>query len=187
MQFWELILMAAALSMDAFAVAVCKGLATPKLTWKHMAVVGIWFGGFQALMPVIGYFLGTAFKAYIEAVDHWVAFVLLAIIGLGMIKATLSKSDEPADASLSFKTMLVMALATSIDALAVGVTFAVLEVQVAFAVAVIGVCTFVLSALGVKLGNVFGVRYKSKAEFAGGAILLFLGLKLLLSHLGVLG
>lgn len=187
MQFWELILMAAALSMDAFAVAICKGLATPKLTWKHMAVVGLWFGGFQALMPVIGYFLGTAFKAYIEAVDHWVAFVLLAVIGLGMIKEALSKSDEPADASLSFKTMLVMALATSIDALAVGVTFAVLEVQVAFAVAVIGVCTFALSALGVKLGNVFGVRYKSKAEFAGGAILLFLGLKLLLSHLGVLG
>ena len=182
----ELLLLAVGLSMDAFAVAVCKGLAMPKLKWRHMATVGLWFGGFQALMPLLGYLLGTTFQRYIASIDHWIAFVLLVFIGVNMIREAFSGEESPPSGSLHWKTMAVMAVATSIDALAVGVTFAFLHVKIALAIAVIGVTTCILSAIGVKVGNVFGVRYRSKAEFFGGAILILLGLKILLEHLGVL-
>lgn len=182
----ELLLLAVALSMDAFAVAVCKGLAMDKITLRRAAVVGVWFGGFQAGMPLLGWLLGSRFEAYITSIDHWIAFVLLALIGGNMIREALSKGEEEADASLSFLSMLLLAVATSIDALAVGVTFAFLEVNVWQAVALIGCITFLLSALGVKVGNLFGTRYKSKAEFVGGVVLILLGLKILLEGLGVI-
>lgn len=189
MSIIELLLLAVGLSMDAFAVSVCKGLATKKVTWKHYVLVGAWFGGFQALMPTIGYFVGGAFYRYIEAVDHWIAFGLLAIIGGNMIKEALSGcNDEGADDSFAVKTMFIMAVATSIDALAVGITFTCLQLTVpylVFAVLSIGVTTFILSGIGIKVGNVFGMKYKSKAELAGGVILILLGLKILLEGLGV--
>ena len=179
----ELLLLAVGLSMDAFAVAVCKGLALEKISWKQLGIVGLWFGGFQALMPLLGYFLGTTFQQYIQTFDHWVAFALLALIGANMIRESFGKDEEKESASLGFKAMLVLAIATSIDALAVGVTFAFLQVNVWLAVAVIGATTFVLSAVGVKVGNVFGAKYKSRAEFAGGLILILLGVKILVEHL----
>lgn len=186
MGFAELLLLAVGLSMDAFAVSVCKGLATGKVRLRHMLCVGIWFGGFQALMPTLGYLLGAAFQAYITAVDHWVAFVLLAFIGGNMIKESFSKEESCADASFGFRTMLLMALATSIDALAVGITFAFLEVSILPAVCFIAATTFLLSCIGVKVGNLCGTRFQSKAELLGGIILILLGLKILLEHLGVL-
>ncbi|MDD6763706.1 MAG: manganese efflux pump MntP family protein [Clostridiales bacterium] len=185
----ELLLLAIGLSMDAFAVSVCKGLAAPKLSFRHMAAVGAWFGGFQALMPMIGYFLGSAFAKYITSIDHWIAFVLLGIIGINMIKESISGDEETADASLGFKTMLIMAVATSIDALAVGITFAFLINTIGyliFAVLLIGCTTFLLSAAGVKVGNIFGSKYKAKAEFIGGSILILLGIKILLEGLNIL-
>ena len=170
--------------MDAFAVSVCKGLATQRVNPKHMIIAGIWFGGFQALMPLIGYFLGTAFEKYVTAVDHWIAFMLLGSIGGNMRKEAFSCWDNEADGSFGFKTMLVMAIATSIDALAVGITFALLpDVNIVAAVSFIGVTTFILSVVGVKIGNVFGAKYKSKAELAGGIILIILGIKILIEHL----
>ena len=183
----ELFLLAVGLSMDAFAVSVCKGLSTQKLKWKHYLTIGLWFGGFQALMPTIGYFLGSTFEAYITSVDHWVAFVLLSLIGGNMLREGLSKGDpEESNSSFSFKTML-LAIATSIDALAVGITFALLpDVDLPAAVSFIGATTFILSAVGLKVGNVFGLKYKSRAEIAGGIILILLGVKILLEHLGVL-
>lgn len=187
MGLWELFILAVGLSMDAFAVSVCKGLAMKRINWKKMLIVGLWFGGFQALMPTIGYLLGAQFSDRITNIDHWIAFVLLAAIGANMIKEALSKDEDKCDDSLGFRTMLVLAIATSIDALAVGVTFAFLNVNLGFAVTFIGVTTFVISAVGVKVGNVFGARYKSKAELAGGIILILLGLKILLEHLGVFG
>ena len=185
-----LILLAVGLSMDAFAVSVCKGLAMPKATVKAGVVCGAWFGGFQALMPLIGYYLGTVFAGAIEAVDHWVAFGLLAIIGINMLKEAFSTCSEceEHDGDLSFKTMLVMAVATSIDALAVGISLAMAgDVNIFLAVALIGAITFCLSALGVKIGNVFGSRFEKKAQIAGGVILILLGVKILLEHMGVLG
>ena len=189
MGFGELFFLAVGLSMDAFAVSLCKGLSVKKAGLRESAICGAWFGGFQALMPLIGFFLGTLFAKAIEAFDHWVAFGLLAIIGLNMLKEAFSKDCDcnENNADLSFKTMFVMAIATSIDALAAGISFAFLKVNILAAVAFIGVITFTLSVLGVKIGNVFGARYKSKAEFAGGAILILMGLKILLEHLGVLG
>lgn len=183
----ELFLVAVGLSMDAFAVAVCKGLALRKVNLGQMALVGLWFGGFQALMPLIGYFVGVQFRDQITAVDHWIAFGLLAVIGGNMIRESLSKEEEEEcpDASLSVKAMLPMAVATSIDALAVGVGFAFLSVNIGAAVSFIGVITFVLSMIGVKVGSLFGAKYKSKAELAGGVILILMGLKILLEHLGV--
>ncbi len=182
----ELFILAIGLSMDACAVSICKGLATCKVSAKHTVITGLWFGGFQALMPLIGYFLGTAFEKYVTNIDHWIAFVLLGAIGVNMIKESFSKEENAADADFGFKTMLLMAIATSIDALAVGITFALLpDVNIIAAVSFIGVITFILSAIGVKLGCVFGAKYKSKAEFAGGAILILLGTKILLEHLGV--
>ena len=187
MSFIELLLIAVGLSMDAFAVSVCKGLSMEKVTLKKTCIVGLWFGGFQALMPAIGYLLGHSFEKYITAIDHWAAFVLLGVIGANMIKESFSKEENKADSSLGFKIMLSMAIATSIDALAVGITFGLLpDVNIIAAVLLIGVITFLLSALGVKIGNVFGAKYKSKAEFTGGLILILLGVKILLEHLGVL-
>ena len=182
----ELFLLAVGLSMDAFAVSVCKGLAMPKITVKKASVVGGWFGGFQALMPLVGYFLGVQFKDKITSIDHWIAFILLGIIGFNMVREALSPGCEAASDELDVKTMFVLAVATSIDALAVGITFAFLHVDVISAVSFIGVTTFLLSAAGVKIGNVFGTKYKAKAELAGGVILILLGLKILLEHLGVL-
>ena len=188
----ELFLLAVGLSMDAFSVSVCKGLAMKKATLKAEATCGLWFGGFQALMPTIGFFLGALFADAIEAFDHWVAFALLAIIGINMLKEALEKKDESGDnpekdADLSVKTMFLMAVATSIDALAVGISLAMVgNVNIWLAAAFIGICTCLLSALGVKIGNVFGSRYEKKAELAGGVILILLGVKILLEHLGVL-
>ena len=186
MGFAELFILAVGLSMDAFAVAVCKGLSIRTLLPRHTIIVGLWFGGFQALMPLIGWLLGSAFADMIAAVDHWIAFVLLAVIGGNMIKEALGKEEEDCDPSLAPMTMLVLALATSIDALAVGVTFAFLRVDILPAVTLIGACTFVLSTAGVKVGNLFGTRYKSKAELFGGVVLVLIGLKILLEHLGML-
>mgnify|MGYP000035893090 FL=1 len=188
----ELFLLAVGLSMDAFAVSVCKGLAMKKATLKAKATCGLWFGGFQMLMPVTGFFLGSLFAEAIEAFDHWVAFALLAIIGINMLKEALEKEDESGDdpekdADLSVRTMFLMAVATSIDALAVGISLAMVgSVNIWLAAAFIGICTCLLSALGVKIGNVFGSRYEKKAELAGGVILILLGVKILLEHLGVL-
>lgn len=182
----ELFLIAVGLSMDAFAVSVCKGLAMPKCTFKKVAIVGLWFGGFQALMPAIGYILGAQFQEAIASIDHWIAFVLLALIGGNMIHEALDNDEEEADASLDVKTMFLLAVATSIDALAIGITFAFLKVNIIPAVCFIGIVTFIISFAGVKIGNVFGARYKNKAEIVGGVILILLGLKILLEHLGFL-
>ena len=182
----ELFLIAVGLSMDAFAVSVCKGLAMPKCTFKKAAIVGLWFGGFQALMPAIGYILGAQFQEAIASIDHWIAFVLLALIGGNMIHEALDNDEEEADASLDVKTMFLLAVATSIDALAIGITFAFLKVNIIPAVCFIGIVTFIISFAGVKIGNAFGARYKNKAEIVGGVILILLGLKILLEHLGFL-
>lgn len=173
------------LAMDAFAVAVGKGLSMKRLSIKKAGLVGFYFGFFQAIMPVIGYFLGIGFKTYITSIDHWVAFVLLGLIGANMIKEAFG-DEEDVDDDLGFKTMLILAIATSIDALAVGITFAFLRVNIVYAALIIGVTTFVISVAGVKIGNVFGLRYKSKAEIAGGLILILMGCKILLEHLNVL-
>ena len=182
----ELFILAVGLSMDAFAVSVCKGLAMPKITLKRTLTVGLWFGGFQALMPAAGYLLGVQFRDKITAVDHWIAFILLGLIGANMIKEACSGDCEEENESLDIRTMFLLAVATSIDALAVGITFAFLDVHLLAAVSLIGITTFTLSAAGVKIGNVFGTRCKAKAELAGGVILILLGLKILLEHLGIL-
>ena len=182
----ELFLIAVGLSMDAFAVSVCKGLSTQTLQRRHYLIVGAWFGGFQALMPTLGYLLGSAFEQYITSVDHWVAFILLSVIGGNMLKEAFSKDEETADASFAPKAMLLMAVATSIDALAVGVTFAFLEVNIIYAVLFIGTITFLCSAAGVKIGSLFGLKYKAKAEVCGGIILIVIGAKILLEGLGIL-
>lgn len=223
----ELFILAIGLSMDAFAVSICKGIALPKINLKSAGIVGLWFGVFQALMPLIGYLLGVNFRSYIVSIDHWIAFVLLALIGANMIKEALSDDDEEEEAEirnlkrgpeegtigvcsldscsisptgqvalsradnrikeiLGFKTMFLLAVATSIDALAMGVTFAFLNVNIIPAISFIGVVTFTCSAIGVKIGNVFGLKYKSKAEIAGGVILILLGCKILIEHLGIL-
>ena len=189
MGFGELFLLAVGLSMDAFAVSICKGLAMRKATLKGAMTCGVWFGGFQALMPLIGFFLGALFAEAIQAFDHWVAFGLLALIGVNMLREAFDKEEceSCGDADLSVKTMFVMAVATSIDALAVGISLAMAgDVNIFVAVVLIGLTTCVLSAVGVKVGNVFGSRYEKKAEAAGGIILILLGVKILLEHLGVL-
>ena len=186
MSLFTLFTLAVGLSMDAFAVAVCKGLAMRQISMRKAAIVGLWFGGFQGLMPLIGYLLGVQFKDKITAIDHWIAFVLLGIIGINMIKESREQEEEEGSDSLAAADMLVLAVATSIDALAVGVTFAFLNVNIIAAVSFIAVITFILSAVGVKVGNVFGTRYKSRAELAGGIILILLGTKILLEHTGIL-
>ena len=190
MGFGELLLLAVGLSMDAFAVSVCKGLAMKKADLRGMCTCGIWFGGFQALMPLIGYLLGAMFADAIVAVDHWVAFGLLALIGVNMLREAFGSEEEEQaeDADLSVKTMFVMAVATSIDALAVGISLAMAgDVNISAAVVLIGVTTFVLSAVGVKVGSIFGDKFEKKAQIAGGVILILLGVKILLEHLGVMG
>lgn len=221
----ELFILAVGLSMDAFAVSICKGLALPKINLKSAGIVGLWFGAFQALMPLIGYLLGVNFREYIVSVDHWIAFILLALIGGNMIKEALSDDNEEESEIrnlkrggegtidgyslelssisptgqialsrqnnelkeiLGFKTMLLLAIATSIDALAMGVTFAFLNVNIIPAISFIGIVTFTFSAVGVKIGNVFGLKYKSKAEIVGGIILILLGCKILIEHLGII-
>ena len=186
MSLSELFILAVGLSMDAFAVSVCKGLSMQKMNWMHALVIGLYFGGFQAGMPLIGYLLGMGFQSRIEAVDHWIAFLLLGFIGINMIRESRDTDEEHVDPSIGFRTMVVLAVATSIDALAVGVTFAFLQVAILPAVCFIGVVTFFLSAVGVKIGNVFGTRYKSRAELTGGIILVLMGIKILAEHLGFL-
>ena len=182
----ELILLAVGLAADAFAVSVCKGLAVGQVRARHLLLCGLWFGAFQALMPFVGYLLGSAFAVYIENFDHWIAFALLAVIGASMIKEAFEKECGDTDASFGFRTMLVMALATSIDALAAGITLAMPGVNIVLALVLIGGITFALSAAGVKIGSVFGTRYRFAAELCGGILLILLGGKILLEHLGVL-
>lgn len=182
----ELFIIAVGLSMDAFAVSICKGLSVRKVTVRHALCAGLYFGGFQALMPAVGYLLGSQFESLITSVDHWIAFILLGIIGGSMIREALSHEEEKLDDSFAVKAMLTLAVATSIDALAVGVTFAFLRVDIVPAVCFIGVVTFCFSALGIKIGNVFGAKFKSKAELFGGVVLILMGVKILLEHLGVL-
>ena len=192
MGFWELFILAIGLAMDAFAVSICKGLSMKKASVRGMACCGLWFGGFQALMPLIGFLLGSLFREAIEAVDHWVAFALLALIGANMLSEAFSKKDEceccsEKNADFSFKTMLVMAIATSIDALAIGISLAMAgNVNIVAAVLLIGACTCGFCTAGVKIGNIFGSRFQSRAQIAGGVILILLGLKILLEHLGIL-
>ena len=190
MGFLELFLLAVGVSMDAFAVSICKGLAVKKAGFRESAICGAWFGGFQALMPLAGFFLGTLFADAIEAFDHWVAFLLLGVIGFNMLKEACCKCCECEDHTedFAFKTMLVMAVATSIDALAVGISLAMAgNVNIVAAVIFIGLTTFTFSAIGVRVGNVFGSKYEKKAQLCGGVILILLGLKILLEHLGILG
>ena len=182
----ELIILSIGLAMDAFAVAVCKGLSMPKMIWKNACVIGLYFGLFQGIMPFIGYLLGVKFQNKIVNIDHWIAFILLGIIGINMIKEAISKETDKQNASIKFKDMLILAVATSIDALAVGITFAFLKVNILLAVSLIGVITFIISVFGVKIGNIFGDKYEKKAEFAGGLILILLGLKILLEHLYII-
>lgn len=192
MGFWELLILAVGVSMDAFAVSICKGLSSKEASLTNMGKCGLWFGGFQALMPLIGFFIGTLFADAISAVDHWIAFALLAFIGANMLKEALlgdgecdCESDKNAD--FSFRTMLTMAVATSIDALAVGVSLSLAgEVNIFLAILLIGITTCAFSAVGVKIGSIFGDKFEKKAQIAGGAILVLLGLKILLEHLGVL-
>lgn len=182
----EIILVGLGLAMDAFAVSVCKGLSMKTLDWKKAIIIALYFGIFQMLMPVIGYFLGTAFEGVVTSVDHWIAFILLALIGGNMIKETFSKEcSEKCNDCIDFKTMIILAIATSIDALAVGITFAFLQTNMLFAITVIGVITFIISLMGVKIGNKFGNKYEKKAEFIGGLILILIGTKILLEHLGI--
>lgn len=186
MDLLTLLTLAVGLAMDAFAVSICKGLAMREKVLKKGIIVGLWFGGFQALMPTIGFFLGTQFKDQITSIDHWIAFVLLGLIGINMVKEALSNDEEQADDSIAVKEMFMLAVATSIDALAVGITFAFLNVHIVSAASMIGVCTFLISFVGVKIGNIFGTKYKSKAELAGGIILILLGFKILFEHLHIL-
>ena len=192
MGFWELAVLAVGLSMDAFAVSVCKGLALQRVSWKECCIAGAWFGGFQALMPLLGYLLGTQFEQFVTSVDHWIAFVLLGIIGGNMIREALSGEEDEAEdaaigAGLDHKKLFLMAIATSIDALAVGVTFAFLDTAILPAIGIIGTTPFFISVAGVAVGCWFGARYKKRAEITGGVILVLLGVKILLEHLGVIG
>ena len=182
----ELIMLSIGLGMDAFAVSICKGISMKKMDWKKACIIGLYFGGFQAIMPVIGYFLGSTFESFIINFDHWIAFILLAIIGGNTIKESFSKESENISSDVGFKTMIILAIATSIDALAVGITFAFFKVNLVLAITLIGTITFALSVIGTKVGNRFGDKYENKAEFVGGVIIILLGLKILLEHLGIL-
>ena len=182
----ELIVLSIGLGMDAFAVSVCKGISMKKMNWKKACIIGLYFGGFQAIMPVIGYFFGSSFESIITNIDHWIAFILLAIIGAKMIQEAFQKEEEEYNEDISVKTMIVLSIATSIDALAVGITFAFLKVNLLLAITLIGTITFILSVIGTKIGNRFGDKYKSKAELAGGIILIIIGLKILLEHIGII-
>ena len=186
MSLWELFVIAVGLSMDAFAVSVCKGLSVQKVKPKHYLIVAAYFGGFQALMPLLGYLLGVRFEAMVANVDHWIAFVLLGLLGANMVRESRA-GEEKLDDSFTVSTMLLLAVATSIDALAIGVTFAFLGVNIVEAIILIGITTGIISGVGLKIGNVFGSRYKSKAEMAGGIVLILMGIKILVQHLLGLG
>lgn len=186
MSIWELFVIAVGLSMDAFAVSVCKGLSAGRVHLGHALTAGIWFGGFQALMPFLGWLLGSRFQSFISSVDHWIAFLLLGLIGLNMVRESRSQEEEEVGASFAPKAMLPLAVATSIDALTVGITFAFLQVDILWAITLIGVTTFVLSAIGVKAGGIVGERGKSRAELAGGLVLILMGCKILVEHLGLM-
>ena len=179
----ELCILSIGLAMDAFAVSVCKGLSMTRMKWKNAIIIGAYFGYFQALMPALGYLLGYNFQDRISNIDHWIAFILLGVIGINMIKEAISKENDVHNDSVKFKDMIVLAIATSIDALAVGITFAFLNVNLILAISLIGIITFIISVLSVKVGNIFGDKYEKKAEFAGGIILIFLGIKILVEHL----
>lgn len=181
----ELIALSIGLAMDAFAVAICKGLSMKKMCWRNAIIIGLYFGIFQALMPLLGYILGVNFQSKITNIDHWIAFVLLVGIGANMIKEAFSKDKEEANDSIKFKDMVILGVATSIDALAIGVTFAFLKVDIILSVSLIGIITLILSAIGVKIGNVFGEKYEKGAELVGGFILIFLGIKILIEHLQI--
>lgn len=185
MRLWELLMIAVGVSMDAFAISICKGLSVQKVEKKHLLSAGLWFGGAQAVMPLLGYFLGSGFQSVVEHVDHWLSFALLTIIGINMIRESRGEIEK-LDSSFSAKAMFPLAIADSIDALAVGVTFAFLEVNIIPAVLLIGVTTFLFSVAGIKIGNQFGARYKSKAEMVGGLILIVMGLMILMEHTGIL-
>ena len=186
MGVFEIIVIGIGLAMDAFAVSVCKGLSMKKMNWKNAIIIALYFGIFQAIMPIIGYFLGTTFSGFVESVDHWIAFILLSIIGGNMIKDSADDEIEKRNDKVDLKTMSILAIATSIDALAVGVTFAFFKANVLQAVTIIGLITFGLSLIGVKIGNRFGDKFQNKAELIGGIILIIIGLKILLEHLGVI-
>lgn len=185
----EIIFIGIGLAMDAFAVSICKGLSMKKMNWKKAGIIGLYFGGFQSLMPAIGFFLGVGFESKIKSIDHWIAFILLFLLGVNMIKDAItegSESAKEANDATDFKTMIVLAIATSIDALAVGITFAFLSVDILFAISIIGIITFTISTIGVKIGNVFGDKYEKKAEVVGGLILILIGVNILLEHLEIL-
>lgn len=186
MDFLEVVFIGISLAMDAFAVSVCKGLSMKKFYWKKAIIIGLYFGGFQGLMPIFGYFLGASFTNLVYSIDHWIAFILLAAIGGDMIKGSFDDEVKKRNDKVDFKTMIVLAIATSIDALAIGITFAFLEVNLIYAVCFIGIVTFILSVLGVKIGNKFGDKFQNKAELFGGIVLILIGLKVLLEHLGVI-
>lgn len=182
----EILLIAIGLAMDAFAVSICKGLSMKKMSWKKAIIVGLYFAIFQALMPIIGYLLGASFESVVTKIDHWIAFGLLTIIGINMLKEAFSKNEENQNDSVDFRTMSVLAIATSIDALAVGITFAFLRVNMLIAAIIIGIVTFAICIIGVKIGNKFGDKYERKAETVGGLILILMGIKILLEHLGII-
>ncbi len=182
----EILLISLGLAMDAFAVSVCKGLAMKKMSWKKAIIIGLYFGVFQAVMPTIGFFLGTTFERFITNIDHWIAFILLVGIGINMIKEAFDEESENRNDNVDIKTMLVLSIATSIDALAIGITFACLKMHILIPVITIGVTTFIISVIGVKIGNRFGDKYEKKAETMGGIILILLGTKILLEHLGII-
>ena len=182
----EIVLIGLSLAMDAFAVSICKGLSMKKMNWKSAIIISLYFGIFQAFMPVVSYFLGSTFESYVTNIDHWIAFILLSLIGGNMIKESFDSEDKKKNDKIDFKTMIALAIATSIDALAIGITFAFFEVNLLLSISIIGIITFLLSIIGVKIGNKFGDKYQNKAEFVGGLIVVLLGIKILLEHLGIL-
>ena len=186
MELFEIVVIGIGLAMDAFAVSVCKGLSMKKIEWRKAIIIALYFGIFQALMPVLGFFLGSAFSTFVKQVDHWIAFILLAIIGGNMIKESNDDEEEKRNSNIDVKTMIGLAVATSIDALAVGVTFAFFEVNLLLAISIIGIITFVLSVIGVIIGNKFGDKFQNRAELAGGIILIIIGIKILIEHLGII-
>ena len=182
----ELILIAIGLGMDAFAVSICKGISMSKMNWKKAIIIGLYFGIFQALMPVIGFTLGKAFENLVTSIDHWIAFELLLIIGIKMIIDAFKEDNVSVNDSVNWKVMIILAIATSIDALAVGITFAFLQVNLLLAVSIIGIITFILCVIGTKIGNNFGNKFENKAEILGGIVLIFIGVKILLEHLNII-
>ena len=186
MELFEIIVIGIGLAMDAFAVSVCKGLSMKKLDWKKAIIIALYFGLFQALMPALGYSLGSTFSSFVQQVDHWIAFILLAIIGGNMIKDSTDDEEEKRNDRVDVKTMVLLAIATSIDAFAIGVTFAFFEVNLLLSISIIGIITLVLSIMGVVIGNKFGDKFQNKAELTGGIILIIIGLKILFEHLKIL-